>query len=113
VGLIDDDAFARQAVEHEVLVRRSGHRAIASRLGSRGLDRETVERALAGLGAEDDETRVLELARSRTSRLGGLPPEKAFARLVSFLARRGYPPDLARRAARTALAVDDRDPERG
>ena len=113
VGLIDDDAFARQAVEHEVLVRRSGRRAIASRLGSRGLDRETVERALAGLGAEDEETRVLELARSRTSRLTGLPPDKAFARLVSFLARRGYSPDLARRAARTALAVDDEDPGPG
>jgi len=110
VGLIDDDAFAREAVEHEVLVRRSGRRAIASRLGSRGLDRETVERALAEFGAEDEETRVVELARSRTSRLAGLPAEKAFARLVSFLARRGYSPDLARRAARTALAVDDEDP---
>jgi regulatory protein len=105
VGLIDDDAFARQAVEHELLVRRSGRRAIASRLGSRGLDRETVERALADLGAEDEETRVIELARSRTSRLAGLPPEKAFPRLVSFLARRGYSPDLARHAARAALAV--------
>ena len=72
-----------------------------------------MERALAGLGAEDEETRVLELARSRTSRLAGLPPEKAFARLVSFLARRGYAPDLARRAARTALAVDDQDPDLG
>ena len=113
VGLIDDEAFARQAVEHEVLVRRSGRRAIASRLGLRGLDRETVERALADLGAEDEETRVVELARSRTSRLAGLPPEKAFARLVSFLAGRGYSPDLARRAARTALAIDERDPGLG
>ena len=72
-----------------------------------------MERALAGLGAEDEETRVVELARSRTSRLAGLPAEKAFARLVSFLARRGYSPDLARRAARAALAVDDQDPELG
>ena len=109
VGLIDDAEFARQAVEHEVFVRRSGRRAIASRLGSRGLDRETVDRALADLGPDDEETRVVELAHSRTSRLVGLPTEKAFARLVSFLARRGYPPDLARRAARTALAVADED----
>jgi regulatory protein len=109
VGLIDDAEFARQAVEHEVLVRRSGRRAIASRLGSSGLDRETVDRALADLGPDDEETRVVELARSRASKLGGLPTEKAFARLVSFLARRGYPPDLARRAARTALAVADED----
>jgi regulatory protein len=107
VGLIDDAEFARQAVEHEVLVRGSGRRAIASRLGSRGLDRETVDRALADLGPDDEETRIVELARSRTSRLAGIPAEKAFARLVSFLARRGYPPDLARRAARAALAVDD------
>jgi SOS response regulatory protein OraA/RecX len=49
------------------------------------------------------------LARSRVSRLAGLEPAKAFARLSSFLMRRGYGADVARSAARTALEVDDQD----
>ena len=34
----------------------------------------------------------------------GLAPEAAYRRLHGFLLRRGYPPDLAREAARRALA---------
>lgn len=109
VGLIDDDAFADQAVEHELTVRRSGRRAIVGRLAARGVDREIVDRALAELATDGEDARALELARSRVGRLAGLPPEKAFARLVSFLARRGYAPEVARGAARTALDVEAED----
>jgi regulatory protein len=107
VGLVDDEAYAHQAVEHELTVRRSGRRAIVSRLGARGLDRETMERALEDLVTEDEDVRATELARTRAGRLSGIPPERAFARLVSFLARRGYGPETARRAARTALGTGE------
>lgn len=103
VGLVDDEAFAHQAVEHELSVRRSGRRAIVSRLGARGVDREAVARALGDLVTDDEDARAIELARSRAGRLSGLPAERAFGRLVSFLGRRGYGPETARRAARSAL----------
>ena len=54
---------------------------------------------------DDDEERAAELARSRVSRLGGVPPEKAFARLSTLLMRRGYGPEIARSAARKALEI--------
>lgn len=106
VGLVDDDAFARQVVEHELTVRRSGRRAVSGRLLGNGVDRDTVDRALEEVTAEDDEARAVDLAMGRARRLEGLPPERAFQRLFSFLARRGYDASVARRAARRALGVD-------
>ncbi len=109
VGLVDDDAFSRQVVEHELVKRQSGRRAIVSRLAAKGVSREAIDRALDEVAGEPDEDRAVELARSRVRRLGALAPEQAYARLVSFLARRGYDPQVARRAARDALEVDPGD----
>ena len=106
VGLIDDDAFARQAVEHELTVRRSGQRAVTSRLAARGVARETIDRTLDELGADDEEGRALELAQSRASRLGALDSRAAYRRLVPFLQRRGYGAGVAHRAASRALGLD-------
>jgi regulatory protein len=105
VGLVDDEAFARQVVEHEVANRRSGRRAVLGRLARAGVDRETVERALEDLPAAGEEERARELARARVRRLGDVRPEQAFSRLVGYLARRGYDPETARRAARDALGA--------
>jgi SOS response regulatory protein OraA/RecX len=63
-----------------------------------------IEAVLADAGDEDE--RADALARSRVSRLGSLDPVKAFSRLTSLLVRRGYNPEVARQAARRALAVD-------
>jgi regulatory protein len=104
VGLVDDERFAREFAEHQLGARRAGLRAVASGLAAKGIDRETVERTLAEAPGRDAD-RADELARSRADRLRGLPTEKAFSRLVSFLIRRGHDPDTARRAARAALGV--------
>ncbi len=103
VGLIDDDAFARQVAEHEVSVRRSGRRAVADRLFALGVERATVDRALEELGDLDEDAGALELARARARRLGSLDPEVGYRRLVSFLQRRGYAWGTAHRAAAEAL----------
>jgi regulatory protein len=105
VGLVDDERFAREFAEHQLLARRAGQRAVASGLAAKGVDRRIVERALAEAPGDDAE-RASELARSRAERLRGVPPEKAFGRLVSFLVRRGHEPETARRAARSALGLD-------
>ena len=104
VGLVDDERFAREFTEHQLGARRAGRRAVASGLAAKGIDRATVERALAQAPG-DDGARADELARARAGRLRGVPPEKAYARLVSFLVRRGHDPETARRAARAALEV--------
>lgn len=105
VGLVDDQAFARDYVVHSLSVRRAGRRAMTSALFAKGIDRDTIERTIQELDTGDEEARALELARERSARLRGLDRQAAFRRLVSFLCRRGYDPSVARRAARVALEV--------
>ncbi|HJS26342.1 MAG TPA: regulatory protein RecX [Actinomycetota bacterium] len=102
VGLVDDESFARAVAEHQVKVRRAGRRAVSSALAAKGVDRGTIEETLASLGG-NDEGRAEELALERARRLSGLPPEKAYARLVGLLQRRGYDGSVARSAARSAI----------
>ncbi|MGZ8624659.1 MAG: regulatory protein RecX [Actinomycetota bacterium] len=105
VGLLDDERFAREFAEHQLEVRHAGRRAVASGLAAKGIDRATVERTLADASG-DDASHADDLARARASRLGNLPPEKAYTRLFAFLVRRGHDPETARSAARRALGVD-------
>lgn len=106
VGLIDDRAFARAVVEHAVRSRGEGRRAVARRLFAAGVDRTIADQVVGEMIQNDEAERALELAVSRAGRLVALPPEKAFGRLSGLLARRGYPPEVARWAARKALALE-------
>ena len=105
VGLIDDEAFARQVAEHAFGVKRAGRRAVLSTLMAAGVAPDVIESTLAE-PTEGEDDRAAALAASRAARLGSLEPAKAFSRLTSLLVRRGYSPEVARGAARRALAVD-------
>jgi regulatory protein len=109
VGLLDDEAFARAAVEEATGRRLQGRRAVVASLSARGVDRAVIERALEE-GAGDEAERAAALARARVTRLAGLAPDVAARRLSDLLMRRGYAPAIARRAAAAALAVDP-DPD--
>jgi regulatory protein len=104
VGLVDDEAFARQFAEHRFGSRKEGSRAVAQGLRAAGVESSLAEAVSQG-APDDDEERAADLARSRLSRLSGVSPEKAFARLSSLLMRRGYGPEIARSAARKALEI--------
>jgi regulatory protein len=108
VGLIDDEAFARQYAEHRFGARKEGSRAVAQGLRAAGIDPALAETA-AEAAPDDDEERAADLARSRATRLSGVAPEKAFVRLSSLLMRRGYSPQIARSAARKALEIPLQD----
>jgi regulatory protein len=105
VGLIDDDAFARAVVESRVGRRGESRRVVAGKLAQAGVAAETAVAALDDL-AGDEQDRADALAATKASKLAGLEPHVAFQRLYGFLARRGYPSEVARRAARGALAVE-------
>jgi regulatory protein len=108
VGLVDDEAFARQYAEHRFGARKEGSRAVARGLRAAGIDSALAETA-AEAAPDDDEERAADLARSRATRLSGVAPDKAFARLSSLLMRRGYSPQIARSAARKALEIPLQD----
>jgi len=109
-GLIDDRRLAQAVVEHAVTVRMAGRRSVVGALRSRRIDPEVVQEVLGGPDpAGDEHQRAHDLAARRASHLRSLEPQVAFRRLASFLARRGYPPGLAREAAARALAPDPSD----
>jgi regulatory protein len=105
VGLIDDAAFARQLAQHAFGSGAKGRRAVASALFAKGVDPEVAASTLEELGGDEDQ-RALDLASARAPRLTGIDPQKAFQRLSGLLMRRGYAPEVARSAARRALARD-------
>lgn len=108
VGLIDDVAFAKQLAEHQFTARLAGRRAVTSALLAKGIEPGVAAEAVEA-APDDEQDRALELARARSGRLAGVEPAKAFGRLTSLLVRRGYPPEIARYAARRALAIDGGD----
>jgi len=110
VGLIDDEAFARQLAEHEFAGRRSGARLVSRALAAKGVARATIEDVLA-TAPDDEEARADELAAARAPRLRGVEPAKAFARLSGLLMRRGYAPEVSRSAARRALDLQGAEAE--
>jgi regulatory protein len=105
VGLIDDEAFARAVVESRMGNRGESRRAVAGKLAQAGVASDVAVVALDG-AADDEQERADRLAEARAPKLGALEPQAAFQRLYGFLARRGYAPDVARGAARRALAVE-------
>ena len=78
---------------------------IASRLATAGVAADTVARVLDDV-VVDEQQQADALAAERASRLRGVPEQKAFTRLVGLLQRRGYPWEVARRAASRALALE-------
>ena len=105
VGLVDDEAFARVVVEHSFTTRREGRRVVAGRLISAGIAPDIVEAALDPVVGGEEE-RADAFAVAKAAKLSSLPPDAAYRRLYGMLARRGYAPDVAGRAARRALAVE-------
>ena len=105
VGLIDDEAFARQLAEHRFGVKRSGSRSVTRELLGKGVSAAVVT-SVVGEARESEEERAAALAASRAPRLTSVDPAKAFNRLSSLLMRRGYSPEVARSAARRALHVE-------
>ncbi|MFF5171075.1 regulatory protein RecX [Micromonospora sp. NPDC000089] len=104
VGIIDDAAFARAWVSSRHNGRGLARRALANELRQRGVDGEVASEALGELDEETEaETaRALVDRKLRTTRG---EPDAVFRRLVGMLARKGYPPGVAIRAVKDALAA--------
>ena len=106
VGLIDDRALALDLVDRLRARKKLGPSALRNELMQRKLDRGAIDEALAASGQVDDDDLLVELARDRARRLGGLDRRTAERRLVDFLARKGHTGSAAREAARRALDGD-------
>jgi regulatory protein len=106
VGLVDDAALAETVAEGRA-ERGLDAPAIAAELRDRGVDPAVADRAAqAAVPAEDRADRCRQVAQARLAQLEGLPAPTQLRRLASYLARRGYPPDLAESVARDLVGLD-------
>jgi regulatory protein len=104
VGIIDDAAFARAWVSSRHSGRGLARRALANELRQRGVDGEVASAALGELDDETEATTARALVERKLRSTRG-EPDAVFRRLVGMLARKGYPPGVAIRAVKDALAA--------
>jgi regulatory protein len=97
-GLVDDAGYAQRFAEDRRLLDQWGNERIAQNLARRGIQRELIDQALAGHGAEDELAVAIELLDRRFPMPfdGDRERDKAWRMLV----RRGYEPEVAYSAVR-------------
>jgi len=106
VSLLDDERFAEDFTRSSVNYRKLGRRSVRAGLVAKGVDRTTIEAAVADLDEASEQERADALASSRARRYVGKERAAAFASLAGFLMRRGFDPWVARTAAGRALSVE-------
>jgi regulatory protein len=106
VGLVDDAALAADVAEGRA-ARGLDAAAIALELRDRGVDPDVAERAArAAVPDELRADRCRQVAEARLAQLAGLPPATQLRRLAAYLARRGYPGELAEAVSRELVGLD-------
>ena len=91
LGYIDDEKFADQWAQSRVRVRGLGRRRIEQELRHRGVDRETVRRAIDDVLTADLEIETARRAIDRKlAMMRTLDRETRHRRLAAFLERRGF-----------------------
>lgn len=104
-GLVDDRAYGA-AIVSEGLAKGHAPTRIRDDLFKRDFDRPLIVELIAQAESPDPEAAAFAVARDRADQLSGLEPEKAYRRLVAYLARRGHAEGLARKVARQVLWVE-------
>ena len=93
LGILDDAAFARAAVETALHRRHEAPARVAAALAARGVPQEIADEALAGAAAASDDEHgldgALKAGAARLRALRGDPPALR-RRLAGYLARKGY-----------------------
>jgi regulatory protein len=106
---VDDERFARGWVAAKTAGRPIGPDRLAAELRARGVERETVEEAVAQISPENER----ELALRAAKRLvGGLRNEElpaARRKLAAALRRRGFSWEVIRTVCDTLIAGSDDD----
>jgi regulatory protein len=106
VGLVDDAAYAARWVASRHAGRGLARRAVGQELARRGVPDALAAAALQSIDPLQEEERARELVAARLPATRGLEVAVRARRLVGMLARKGYPPGLATRVTREALALE-------
>ncbi len=106
VGLIDDEAFAREWVAQRQAGRGLARRALAQELERKGIEDDVAREVLAAVDPDDEVEAARMLVRSKLRSTRSLDHDKAVRRLVGMLARKGHGGAVAYRVVREELDAD-------
>ena len=105
VRVINDRDFAWRYVQEKLRLKPVGTPVLKRDLARRGVEAPVIEDVLAeALSDVDLEAVAFRLLYTRRSRYLQLNRDKAWNRMYSFLARRGFSPDVARPVTARAWA---------
>jgi regulatory protein len=104
-GLADDREFAGAWVRDRVRLKPKGRRALRAELAAKGVAPEDVETALAENVEEEEEALARRALAPRAEALWAKGDKKGRAAAASFLTRRGFNGDVARRLAEELFAA--------
>ena len=90
VGLVDDEAFARDWVASRQQRRHLSKSALRRELQTKGVDRERIEEAVSEVASDDEAEAALALATKKLRSMAGLERDVQYRRLAGALARRGF-----------------------
>lgn len=110
--ILDDAAFAQEAIRQELAKSPAAPPALVRRLATLGVDesiaRREVDRALTDRDEKDD---IRALARKRLNAMSpNLSPEAKARRLAGALARRGFDAELVHDVVREVCMSDTEIP---
>lgn len=103
-AVVNDQLFARLYAQDRLLSRPCPRRRVAWELRARGVEEALAEEAArAALPELSEEELARRALASRRGLWESLPRQAALGRAYSFLLRRGFPPELARKVAEEAF----------
>lgn len=105
VGLIDDEAYARMWVESRHRSKALARSVLRRELSDRGIDRDSVDEALAVIDDDAEWQRARDFAKRKFRIRRGEDRLKAMNRLAGQLARKGYPAGVCFTVAREVSAA--------
>ena len=89
-GLLDDEKFAKLLAASRSYTRPTGRRQLEFDMRRKGLSKESIGRAIEGLGEIDEKKTARDLVFTRFSKMTGISDQKKKTRLFGFLKRRGF-----------------------
>ena len=92
-GYVNDERYAEKLARNYIKVRRYGRSRAAMLMKQKGLERETIDNALAQYTQEDMIAEIADILRKKYADrlfLEGLEGKKEMQKIIAALARRGY-----------------------
>ncbi len=94
IGLADDAAFARSWISNRQLLKPSSRRRLVAELMQKGVPKDVISEALAGLSSDDQDSVLLQIIERKRH----LSQYQDKNKLIAYLARQGFGYDEIRRA---------------